>query len=130
MSILDKVNLPAGADTKAVEAYLLAQEAKSFEGHASFLHPEIFFNGLVLNATGAARIAEEMNGFLPAIAALSVEAAARVEEGDVSRYLVIYRFQLQGQAQSQPLADHITVRGGLITRVDNVFDVTLLPQMG
>ena len=130
MSILDKVDLPAGADTQAVEAYLLAQEARSFADHAGFLHPDTHFNGLVLDATGAERIAAEMDAFLPAIAQLSVEAATRCEAGEVSRYLVLYRFQLRGQAKPQALADHITVRGGRITRVDNVFDVTLLPQMG
>lgn len=130
MSILDNVNLPQSADSRAVSAYIKAQDAKSFATHAEFLHPEVVFNGLVLTATGAARIAKEMDQFLPAIAHLSVDAAACVEEGERSRYLVLYQFQLQGQPKPQPLADHITVRNGLIERVDNVFDVTLLPPMG
>ncbi len=130
MSILDNVNLPDSADSSAVRAYIAAQGARSFANHADFLHPEIVFNGLVLNATGAERIAQEMNGFLPAIASLEVEAAAQVEAGATSRYLVLYRFQLQGQPNAQPLADHVTVKHGKIVRVDNVFDVSLLPPMG
>ncbi len=130
MSILDNVKLPESADTTAVLAYLQAQEAKSFTNHAEFMAPDVHFNGLVLNAQGAGRIAEEMNRFLPAIAKLSVDAAARVEDGATSRYLVLYQFQLQGQKAAQPLCDHIVVRDGKIARVDNIFDVTKLPQLG
>ncbi|MEM6989835.1 MAG: nuclear transport factor 2 family protein [Myxococcota bacterium] len=130
MSILDRVNLPENADTTAVCAYLLAQEAKAFDNHATFMAPDVHFNGLVLNAQGAERIAEEMNRFLPAVATLTVDVAARVEDGTTSRYMVLYQFQLQGQRAAQPLCDHITVRDGKITRIDNVFDVTLLPQLG
>ncbi len=130
MSITKDIQLPDSDDTKAVLAYLEAQEAKDFANHASFLAPNVHFNGLVLNAKGAERIAEEMNRFLPAIQHLSVDAAARVHGGEVSRYLVVYQFQLQGQPAPQPLADHIEVRDGRIVRVDNCFDVTKLPQLG
>jgi hypothetical protein len=130
MSITDDLRLPETPDTEAVLAYLSAQEARSFDGHASFLDADIHFNGLVLNARGAARIAEEMNRFLPAITHLSVDAATRVEDGETSRYLVLYQFRLQGQEASQPLCDHIRVRNGKIVQVDNVFDVSRLPQLG
>lgn len=130
MSILDRVKLPETADTTAVCAYLLAQEAKQFGNHAEFFAADVHFNGLVLNAQGAERIAEEMNRFLPAVARLSVDIAARVQDGPTSRYMVLYQFQLQGQPSAQPLCDHITVRDGKIVRVDNVFDVSLLPPMG
>ncbi len=127
MSILDNVTLPSGPDTEAVRAYLRAQEAKSFTNHAEFFAPDIHFNGLVLNASGAPRIAAEMERFLPVVTVLSVDVAVQVEAGSTSRYLVLYRFQVQGQQRSQPLCDHITVCGGKIIRVDNVFDATLLP---
>ena len=130
MSITENIELPPGPDTDAVLAYLEAQGRKSFADHATFFAADVHFNGLVLNASGAERIAEEMDRFLPAIAHLSVDAAARVESGDPSRYLVLYKFQLTGQAEPQPLCDHITVAGGVIVRVDNIFDVTTLPPMG
>ena len=130
MSILDNVKLPESADAKAVAAYLAAQERKSFENHGDFFDADVVFNGLVLKASGAKRIAEEMSRFLPAVKHLAVDAAVQVEEGDVSRFLVLYQFQLQGQDKPQPLCDHITVSGGRIARIDNVFDVSLLPQAG
>ena len=129
MTISDQAKLPESADSRAVGAYLDAQARKSFAGYESFLHPDMLFNGLVLNAQGAERIASEMDRFLPAIEVLELDSAAQVEEGEVSRYLVLYRFQLQGQAEPQPLCDHIAVRNGLIERIDNVFDLTRLPRL-
>ena len=129
MSILDNINLPETPDGRAVAAYILAQDNKAFGNHAEFFAEDVHFNGLVLNAKGAAKIAEEMDRFLPAVAHLSVEAGTRVEDGATCRYLVLYRFKLQGQADTQPLCDHITVVDGKIVRVDNIFDVTLLPPM-
>ena len=127
MSILDRVQFPESDNANAVKAYLRAQEARRFDDPTAFLDANIVFNGLVLNATGAQTIAEEMNRFLPAVERLSVDVAVQVEAGASDRFMVLYQFQIAGQPASQPLCDHITARGGRIVRVDNIFDASQLP---
>ena len=128
MSITDRVQLDPSPNADAVLAYLTAQGNADFTGHATFLHPDCVFNGLVLQARGANVIAEEMNRFLPSVKTLAVDAAVRAEAGEVERFLILYRFQLIGQPEAQALCDHVTAQNGRIVRVDNVFDVSRMPQ--
>ena len=128
MSITKNLNLTPSADSKAVAAYLQAQESKDFSASETFMSDDVYFNGLVLNQKGRMKISQAMAEFLPAIKTLALEAATQIVSGDTSEYLVLYNFQIHGQKSPQSLCDRVVVRDGLITRIDNVFDLAKLPQ--
>ena len=130
MALLDGIKLPEGATGRAVQLYLEAQDKVDFSNAAEFFHDDVNFNGLVLKTQGREQVAGAIQQFIEqAIESIRIEAIAQVETGDVSRVLALYWFKLKPAPQPQILCDHLTIRNGRITRVDNVFDASKLPPM-
>ncbi len=130
MALLDGIQLPEGPTGTAVRLYLEAQDRKDLGNAAEFFHDDIVFNGLVLKAEGRQTVAAAIQQFIDqAIESIRIEAITEVETGDVSRVLALYWFKLKPAPEPQILCDHLTIRGGRITRVDNVFDARKLPPM-
>ena len=130
MALLDGIQLPEGPTGSAVRLYLEAQDRKDLGDAAEFFHDDIVFNGLVLKAEGRQTVAAAIQQFIDqAIESIRIEAITEVETGDVCRVMALYWFTLKPAPEPQILCDHLTIRGGRITRVDNVFDVRRLPPM-
>lgn len=130
MALLDGIQLPEGPTGNAVRLYLEAQDRKDLGNAAEFFHDDVVFNGLVLKAEGRQKVSAAIQQFIDqAIESIRIEAITEVETGDVSRVLALYWFKLKPAPEPQILCDHLTIRGGRITRVDNVFDVRRLPPM-
>ncbi|MCH9685001.1 MAG: nuclear transport factor 2 family protein [Deltaproteobacteria bacterium] len=130
MALLDGIQLPDGPTGTAVRLYLEAQDRKDLGNAAEFFHDDIVFNGLLLKAEGRDTVAAAVGQFLEqAIESIRIEAITQVEAGDICRVLALYWFKLRPAPEFQILCDHLTIRGGRITRVDNVFDASKLPPM-
>ncbi|MBL8610750.1 MAG: nuclear transport factor 2 family protein [Myxococcales bacterium] len=128
MGLFDGMTLGDGEAMRAVKAYLEAQANKDFSKAATFFAEDVRFDGLVLKARGRETVAREMETFIrAAIDWIRVEAVAEVEPG--ARVLALTFFKLKPAAEPQALCDHLWLSGGLITRVENVFDVRKLPPM-
>ncbi len=126
----DVKTLPTSETFRPVRLYLEAQARKDFSNAAEFFAENLLFNGLVLRAEGRERVAAEVQGFVSAaVDHIVIEAIAEVESGDRSRFLALYKFKLKPATELQFLCDHIVVEKGLITRIDNVFDLGKLPPM-
>lgn len=129
-ALLDNLPLPKTQDFAAVRLYLEAQSAKDFARAPEFFDDDVDFVGLILEAKGRETVTAEMVKFITAaIEYIEIEAIAQVEDGPTSRFLAMYWFKLLPADKPQMLCDHITVRDGKITRIENCFDVTKLPPM-
>lgn len=130
MALLDKVQLPDNPEATAVRKYLLAQDAKDLSNSAEFFDNDVVFNGIILKTQGRGAVSKEIEGFIKtAIEYIEMEAVTEVERsGDTTRYLALYAFKLKPAPAAQMLCDHITLKNGKITRVDNVFDVSKVPM--
>ena len=130
MAIFDDFDLPDSPALALARAYLEAEDRQDFSGAAEFFAENIHFNGLALKADGRASVASQIEGFLKqAIESLQLEYVTEIESGPVSRVLALYDFKLKGGPPPQPLCDLITIEGGKITRIDNVFDLRKLPPV-
>lgn len=130
MALLDDIKIPEGATGRAVRLYLEAQDRKDLGNAAEFFADDVVFNGLVLKAKGREQVAGAMQQFIQqAIEWIRIEAIAQVESGDVSRVMALYWFKLGPAPEPQILCDHLTIRDGRITQIDNVFDASRLPPM-
>lgn len=130
MALFDGIKLPPGATGRAVRLYFEAQDHKDFDGAEEFFHDDIVFNGLVLQASGRAEVACKFEHFTRAVLDwIRMEAVAQVESGAISRVMALYWCKLQPASEPQVLCDHLTIRDGRITRIDNVFDLGKVPPM-
>lgn len=130
MSLFDSVTMPEGNNAAAVRAYLEAQDHKDFARAGEFFDDDVVFHGLVLEAQGREEVAGAMTAFIQSsIEYIRLEAITEVEAGDTSRFLALYWFKLKPASEPQVLCDHITVGGGKIKRIENVFDTSRLPPM-
>ena len=125
MNLFERIQLPDNENMNAVRRYLEAQSAKDFSGASRFFAKDVVFHGLVMKEAGREKVAATMEGFIKAaIEYIRIEAIAEVESsGGASRVMALYWFKLRPAAEPQILCDHITVKDGLIARIENVFDM-------
>ena len=130
MALFDGIELPPGDAGRAVRLYLEAQDRKDFTGAAEFFHDDVLFNGLVLKANGRDEVAGGIESFArSALDWIRLEAITQSESGDTSRVLALYWVKLRPASEPQVVCDHLTIRGGRIARIDNVFDLGKVPPM-
>ena len=127
MSLFDNIDLPDTPEIRTVRKYLEAQDRKDMSDAAEYFADDVHFNGLVLQATGRADVAAQIEGFIKqAIEYIELEFVTQIEPG---RVLALYNFKLGPAPSKQPLCDLITLDSGKIVRIDNVFDIRKLPPM-
>lgn len=130
MAFFDGVQLPPGATGRAVRLYLEAHDRKDFAHAAEFFHDDVLFNGVVLKANGRQQVAGGIESFAQNVLDwIRLEAITLTEVGQVSRVLALYWVKLLPASEPQVVCDHLTIREGRISRIDNVFDLGKVPPM-
>lgn len=109
--------------------YVLAQVDGDYSNSHEIFTDDVIFNGLLFKVAGRADVTEGFVGFVNGpLDSIRIEAI--VEAGAPNRFMVLHwvRFKVNPERE-HVVCDLVSLRDGLIERVDNVFDTNAMPQV-
>lgn len=123
MSFLSHIELPETPAAEAIRRYLTAQEKHEFLNRTDIFTEDAIFNGLLFKVKGRNELNKGFQDFVSTmVSTIRIEAVSQVGSSD--QWLVLFFIILSGATQEVPIVDLVTVKDGLVSRVDNCFDTS------
>ena len=106
--------------------FLRAEHERDFSKGKDLFAEDAFFNGMLFKKHGWAEITELYVKFVAEeLLSIRIEAITEISE---SKFLVLWWALVTGNEKEMPACELFTTRDGKISRIDNCFDLSKVPQ--